>query len=534
MGTATHFLRLVNILKELESTSSRKEKTLKLSLFLKEISQDEISPSVMLISGSIFPYGSGQALNVSSKTLSKVLSTCKQGTLDSSPLTIKGLYSQLVDLASLNGRGSKARRKVALSSLLSRANNVETEYISKIIQGDLRVGLADGLILEAISKASNIDLNTIKATYGLTGNLGETARMALIEGGEKLKNICLKLFSPIRPMLADTAPNLEEAIRIHGRTSLEHKLDGVRVQIHKGGDRVEIYSRSLSKITQGLPDIVNLVRSEVMAEETILDGEVVGVDSEGRPIPFQDLMRRIGRMANVHESISKIPVRLFLFDILYLDGRSVASSPYEVRRQQLECICPKEMLTPRIVTDNIAQAEMFFEDSIRRGHEGLVSKNLGGIYIPGQRGKEWLKIKKADTLDVVIIAADWGSGRRSRWLSNYHLAVRDSHREKFLEVGKTFKGLTDEEFEYMTARLLTLKVSENDFTVKVRPEIVVEVAYDEVQKSPHYDSGYALRFARIKKIREDKSPREADTLDRLEEIHEAKFKRKARLTWDQH
>ncbi|MEM3528128.1 MAG: hypothetical protein QXI59_07365, partial [Candidatus Bathyarchaeia archaeon] len=172
---------------------------------------------------------------MSSKTLSKVLSTCKQGTLDSSPLTIKGLYSQLVDLASLNGRGSKARRKVALSSLLSRANNVETEYISKIIQGDLRVGLADGLILEAISKASNIDLNTIKATYGLTGNLGETARMALIEGGEKLKNICLKLFSPIRPMLADTAPNLEEAIRIHGRTSLEHKLDGVRVQIHKGG-----------------------------------------------------------------------------------------------------------------------------------------------------------------------------------------------------------------------------------------------------------------------------------------------------------
>ncbi|MEM2106878.1 MAG: hypothetical protein QXV46_03600, partial [Candidatus Bathyarchaeia archaeon] len=200
----------------------------------------------------------------------------------------------------------------------------------------------------------------------------------------------------------------------------------------------------------------------------------------------------------------------------------------------LECICQKEMLTPRIVTDNIAQAEMFFEDSIRRGHEGLVSKNLGGIYIPGQRGKEWLKIKKADTLDVVIIAADWGSGRRSRWLSNYHLAVRDSHREKFLEVGKTFKGLTDEEFEYMTARLLTLKVSKNNFTVKVRPEIVVEVAYDEVQKSPHYDSGYALRFARIKRIREDKSPREADTLDRLEEIYEAKFKRKARLTWDQH
>jgi DNA ligase-1 len=532
--TETHFIRLVNILKELESTSSRKEKTLKLSVFLKELPKDEILPSVMLISGHIFPDGSGQILNVSSKTVGKVLSTCKQGTLDSSPLTIKGLYRQLLDLASLNGKGSKARKEAALSSLLSRASDVETEYISKILQGELRIGLAEGLILEAISKASNIDLNTTKTTYGLTGNLGETARMALVEGGEKMKNICLKPFSPVRPMLADAAPDLEEAIRIHGRTSLEHKLDGVRVQIHKECDRVEIYSRSLSKITQSLPDIVNLVRSEVMAEKIILDGEVVGVDSDGRPIPFQDLMRRVGRMANVQESLSEIPVRLFLFDILYLDGRSVTSSPYEVRRQQLEYISPKGMLTPRIVTDNIAQAEMFFEDSIKGGHEGLVSKNLNGVYMPGQRGKEWLKIKRADTLDLVIVAADWGSGRRFRWLSNYHLAVRDSHTERFLEVGKTFKGLTDEEFEYMTARLLNLKVSEKDSTVKVRPEIVVEVAYDEVQKSPHYNSGYALRFARIKKIREDKSPREADTLDRLKEIYEAKFKRKARLTLNQH
>ncbi|MGQ9542843.1 MAG: ATP-dependent DNA ligase [Candidatus Bathyarchaeia archaeon] len=503
---------------------------MKLGSFLKELSPDEILPSVMLISGSIFPESEGLNLKVGVETLHRVLSNFRQDTLEKSHLTIKGLYSQLIDIASINGRGSKARKEASISSLLSRASDIETEYIIKALLGELRIGLAEGLILEAISKASNIDHDLTKRAYGLSGNLGETARKALVEGEEAIRKVSLKLFTPVRPMLADTVSCLEDVLKIHGRTALEYKLDGARVQIHKGGDRIEVYTRRLSNITESLPEVVNLIRTTINVRDAILEGEVLGVDSKGKPIPFQDLMRRMRRISNVKEAMSKIPVKLFMFDVLYLNGRSAVDSPYETRRRLLEEVCSPETLIPRIITDNIGQAKDFFEDSVREGHEGLVAKALDKTYNPGQRGKEWLKIKQADTLDVVIVAADWGSGRRYRWLSNYHLAVRDTDTGRFLEVGKTFKGLTDEEFEYMTARLLALKVSEDGFTVKVRPEIVVEVAYDEVQKSPHYSSGYALRFARIKRIREDKPLRETDTIERLREAYEAKFKRKAKLT----
>ena len=291
---------------------------------------------------------------------------------------------------------------------------------------------------------------------------------------------------------------------------------------------MRIFSRRMSDVTGSLPDIVELVAGQVHSRDMILEGEVVAVGEDGRPLPFQDLMRRFRRVRDVEEMVRLIPLRLHLFDILYLDGRLLIDESYRERWRLLESVCPEELLAKRIVTDDVGEAEEFFRRALEEGHEGLMAKRLDSPYTPGRRGKLWLKIKPAETLDVVIVAAEWGHGRRRGWLSNYHLAVRDG--DGFSMVGKTFKGLTDEEFEWMTRKLLELKVRETPTTVYVRPEVVVEVAFNEVQRSPHYPSGYALRFARIKRIRLDKGPKDADSLDRLRELYERQFRYKARPT----
>lgn len=529
IDTAETFLRLVRILRELESTTSRTKKIQILSSFLRELAPVEISPIILLISGSIFPEGDERVLEVSGKTLQKILSSSKQTALEKSPLTMINVYDQLQRVASISGKGSRSKREAILSSLISQASEDEAKYITRILLGELRIGLAKGLILEAISQASKVDVNLTKRTYTLTGDLGKTAKIALTEHEKGLRRIGVRLFEPIKPMLADTAPDLETALKTHhGKTALEYKLDGARVQIHKQDEHIEVFSRRLSNITSSLPEVVELIRSDTKAQEAILEGEVVAVDQNGRPMPFQELMRRFRRTSDVQEAMNKVSTRLFLFDLLYLKGALLLDLPEHERRRLLERACSPELLTPRHVTEDMNEAKDYFNRAIEEGHEGLVAKSPDSKYMPGTRGKEWLKIKRAETLDAVVVAADWGSGRRYRWLSNYHLAVRDARTNRFLDIGKTFKGLTDEEFEYMTARLNNLKTSEDDFTVRVRPELVVEVAYDEVQKSPHYNSGYALRFARITRIREDKSPNDADTLEKVQEVYEAQFKRKAK------
>lgn len=529
IDTPTLFIRLVNVLREVEKTSSRNKKIKTLSSFLNELEPVEISPAILLIAGSIFPEGDRRVLEVSWVTLSKMLDKGRQMTLQRSPLTITHLYSQLEEVAALSGKGSRSKKEAILLSLLSQASEPEAEYITRILLGELRVGLAEGLILEATADAANVGIDLVRRAYTLTGDLGDTAKRAITEHEEGLKKIDLRLFEPVKPMLADTAPDLETALRTHhGRTAFEYKLDGARVQIHKQNGHIEIFSRRLAKITLSLPELVELARNKVKANEAILEGEVVAVDKAGRPMPFQELMRRFRRIADVQEAVKRVPVRLYLFDLLYLEGRPMLELPQNQRRQTLEESCPQELLTPTLVTDNEEEARVFFNKAIKEGHEGLIAKSPSGKYRPGQRGKEWLKVKPAETLDTVILAADWGSGRRHNWLSNYHLAVRDAGTNEFLVIGKTFKGLTDDEFEYMTSRLRGLKTDEIGNTVYVRPEIVVEVAFDEVQMSPHYRSGYALRFARIIRIREDKSPNDADTLDRVREIYEAMFRRKAR------
>ncbi len=337
----------------------------------------------------------------------------------------------------------------------------------------------------------------------------------------------INLFIPLKPMLAATSYDIKEVLQEHGgRTAFEYKFDGARIQIHRLGGEVRIYSRRMTEVTTSLPDIVDLIRDRIASREVILEGEAVAVGAGDRPLPFQELMRRFKRTHDVEEMVKRIPMRLHIFDILYLDGRPLIDEPYLERWRILEGVCPRELLAERLVTGDPLEAEAFLRKALEEGHEGLMAKRLESTYTPGVRGKGWFKIKPAETLDLVLAAADWGHGRRTGWLSNYHLAARSG--DEYLIVGKTFKGLTDEEFEWMTRRLLELKVGETHHTVYVRPEVVVEVDYNEIQRSPHYRSGFALRFARIKRIREDKRPEEADTMEKVKELYERQFKYKAK------
>ena len=523
----TSFRRLLELCEALRGTSSRTGKVDLVAGFLRKLEPEEVAPAVLLLVGSVFPECDERSLDVGFETVRRALKGWSQKPLVEEPLTILGVHRLLTEVAEATGPGSRSRKQRLLEALFSRASREEVDLLVHMIFGEVRIGVNEGVMLEAVSKASGVDLELLRRALMLTGDLGEVARRALLEGVEGVRDVKLRMFHPLKPMLAAAARDVEEALREHGGlTAFEYKFDGARIQIHMHRGNVRIFSRRMSDVTGSLPDIVELVAGHVHSRDVILEGEVVAVGEDGRPLPFQDLMRRFRRVRDVEEMVRLIPLRLHLFDILYLDGRLLIDEPYRERWRLLESVCPEELLAKRIVTDDVGEAEEFFRRALEEGHEGLMAKRVDSPYTPGRRGKLWLKIKPAETLDVVVVAAEWGHGRRRGWLSNYHLAVRDG--DGFSMVGKTFKGLTDEEFEWMTRKLLELKVRETPTTVYVRPEVVVEVAFNEVQRSPHYPSGYALRFARIKRIRLDKGPEDADTLNRVRELYERQFRYKAR------
>jgi DNA ligase-1 len=329
-------------------------------------------------------------------------------------------------------------------------------------------------------------------------------------------------------MLSELSEDFEEIFKAHGgTTALEFKYDGARIQIHKDGESVRIWSRRLSEVTRSIPEIVEIAKNDLQGDSFILDGEVVAIGKDGRPFPFQELMRRFRRIHGIESAAIEIPLSLHLFDCLYSDGNSLIDEAYETRWRRLETITGGKFLARRRITGDKAEAEAFLSESVAAGHEGLMAKALNSPYMPGNRGKLWFKMKPAETVDCVIIAADRGSGRRRGWLSNYHLAVADG-AGGFAPVGKTFKGLTDKEFTEMTATLKELQVAEDGTTVTVRPEVVVEVTYNEIQKSPQYSSGFALRFARITRIREDRGPEQIATLAELRSLYERQFAVKSR------
>jgi len=326
------------------------------------------------------------------------------------------------------------------------------------------------------------------------------------------------------------AMNVREILESHRHgTAFEYKYDGARIQIHKGGREVRIFSRRLSDVTVSVPEIAALAKERLDSKQVIFEGEVIAVDSDGKPLPFQDLMRRFRRVHEVAGVSAKIPLQLRLFDILLLDDEELTERSCADRREILERQAPPDLLAPRIVSGDEDEIKRLFDQSLAEGHEGLMAKALDSRYEIGKRGKKWFKLKKSETLDLAIVAAEWGYGRRTGWLSNYHLAVRDENTGGLLVVGKTFKGLTDEEFRKMTNRLQELKSSETEFIVTVKPSVVVEVAYDEIQRSPHYKSGFALRFARITRIRDDKKVDDIDALQRLRILYDQQFARKGSL-----
>jgi len=441
-------------------------------------------------------------------------------TTDPEPtLTIGEVDSALHDIAEIEGRHARNRKLDALRALFERSSALEGKYLAKVLIREMRHGVSEGMMLEAIARMANRPVVDVRRIHMLEADLGRTVRI-LREGGAVRTGpgrIAAGV-KPLKPMLAQPAADIAEAFAMLGpELAFEHKLDGARVQIHRGEDCTRIFSRRMNEITASLPEVVDRI-GKLGGRSAILDGEVIAVDPLGRPLAFQELMRRFGRVKDIERLRAEQPIRLHLFDLLALDSTLVIDHPYAERARLLDDLASAASLetVQRLMTPSLSEAEGFFHDAIAAGYEGVVAKALRSAYMPGVRGRGWVKIKHARTLDLVILAADWGYGRRHGWLSNYHLAARNEQTGGFSEVGKTFKGLTDEQFRAMTERLLALKISESHGTIVVRPEVVVEVGYNDIQRSPQYEAGMALRFARIVRIRPDKAASEADTIEAVE------------------
>ncbi|HEX9340656.1 MAG TPA: ATP-dependent DNA ligase [Thermoplasmata archaeon] len=524
----TPFARLAELARKLEATPKRLEKRALLAEFLRSLRRDEVAPAVHLIVGRIFAESDARALNVGWATLKKAMAGAKQATLNPQPLTILDVSRAFAQVAEAHGPDSVRTRRRILGSLLGRASEDERHVLLKNVFGEMRIGVNEGVMLDGIADASGVPADVVRTAHMFLGDLGLVAEIARFEGADGLRSRGLRLLAPMKPMLAEMAVDLDDVLKEHGgATAIEYKLDGARIQIHRRGDAVRIFSRRLSDVTNSLPEIVAIARS-FLAREFLLEGEVVAIDHAGKPLPFQDLMRRFRRVHEIAAAAEEIPLRLYLFDLLHVDGRTLIDEPYRVRWELLERLVPAQYLTARRVARSKDEVESFLREALEAGHEGLMAKHLESTYSVGKRGKKWFKIKPADRLDMAIVAAEWGSGQREGWLSNYWLAVRDERTGAFQMIGKTFKGLTDAEFDAMTDRLRKLATSEERWGFHVRPEVVVEVAYNEIQRSPHYPSGFALRFARIVRIRDDKGPDEVDTYARLKELYGKQFERKGR------
>ena len=513
---------------ELEKTSSRLAKVAAAAEYLKRLEPDEIRHGVAFLSGRPFPVSDPRTLDIGPAAVYHAAESPEIESSVSARLTVTDVAQIFARIAEAGGKGSRGAKYARLRELVEMAGAQERPILFRLLHNELRIGLHDGLIQEAIARAAGTDLKTVRRAALFLSDLAEVAWIALTRGGAALQEIGIKLFVPLLPMLSELAQDFDEVFAAHGgRTAFEYKYDGARVQIHRSGGQVRIWSRRLTEVTHSLPEIVKIAREEIRGDAFILDGEVVAVGKEGRPYPFQELMRRFKRVHGIESAASEIPLRLYLFDCLLLDGVSLIDEPYEARWSKLTTLTAGNYLAEREITGDKLAAEAFLNRSLAAGHEGLMAKALNSPYTPGNRGKLWFKIKPAETVDCVIIAADRGSGRRRGWLSNYHLAVADG-TGGFAPVGKTFKGLTDKQFREMTARLQELQTSDDGYTVTVKPDVVVEVAYNEIQRSPQYSSGFALRFARIKTIREDKSVEQITALAELQALYEKQFISKSR------
>ncbi|HEU5039600.1 MAG TPA: ATP-dependent DNA ligase [Gemmatimonadales bacterium] len=504
-----HLAALVETSRRVAETGARREKVDLLAALLRTVPPPEIEIATAWAAGTIRQpkLGLGWA----------TIQAAMPGTAAETPgIELAEADAVLDRIAAAAGKGSGELRRRLLGQLLARLTLPEQRFLAALLVGELRQGALDGLVIEAVARAAGIPAADVRRAYMMAGDLPGVARAVLAEGRGGLDRFAVRLFQPLLPMLAGSAESEVEALAELGEAALEYKLDGARVQLHKGGDEVRVYSRRLNEVTPAVPELVEVVRG-LAAREAILEGEAIALRPDGAPHPFQVTMRRFGRRLQVDQVRGTLPLTLFLFDLLQLDGEPLLDQPLHRRAAALAELVPDGLRVPRIVTASPEEAGAFLRAALDRGHEGIMAKALDAPYEAGHRGRRWLKVKPVRTLDLVVLAAEWGHGRRRGWLSNLHLGAREGDR--FVMLGKTFKGMTDEMLAWQTTRLQELEVARDGHTVQVRPELVVEVAFNDLQASPQYPGGLALRFARVKGYRPDKGPADADTMDTLREIY---------------
>jgi DNA ligase-1 len=421
-------------------------------------------------------------------------------------LTVTDVDRAISEIETATGPGSASARQQVLSGVLAQATGDEGDFLRRLLTGGLRQGALAGLMVDAIARAAGVPGELTRRALMLSGDLTRTAELALTTGEPGLRAVGLEIFRPIFPMLASTASTVGEAVAGFGTASVEWKLDGIRIQIHRRGDEVRIYTRNLNEITESLPGVVAAVR-RLPVTQAVLDGEALWMTGEG-PAAFQETVAQIDRDAPPEG------ITTFLFDLLHLDGDDLLDTPLRERAARLETIAP-ELRIPAVLTSDAEAGQRVLDEALRAGHEGAVVKDADSLYSAGRRGKAWRKVKPVRTYDLVVLGAEWGHGRRRGWLSNLHLGARDPRSGEFAMVGKCFKGLTDELLDWQTKALLERETARRGIAVLVRPELVIEIALDGVQSSTRYPGGVALRFARVKRYRPDKNADEADTIDEL-------------------
>jgi ATP-dependent DNA ligase I len=492
--------QIAEVSQAVATTSARLAKIEMLAAALREAGPVEVPIAVAYLSGEL----PQRQIGVGWAALRSGFTPAAEPTL-----TLSEVDSAFSAIGAVSGKGSAAARKSLVSELFGRATSGEQQFLFGLLSGELRQGALEGVMTEAVARAASVPVEQVRRAMMLRGSLGAVAAAALAGGSEALGAFGLEVGRPVRPMLAASAATISEALaKVGGQAAVEWKLDGIRIQAHLRGADVRLFTRTLDDITGRLPEVV-AVLAKLPVGAAVLDGELIALREDGRPLPFQDTAAR----AASQDAVPAVPLSVFLFDALHLEGADLIDLPDWKRHAELAWAVPAELLMPRLVTGSAAEATAFFRDAVSRGHEGAVVKSLDTMYAAGRRGAGWIKVKPRHTLDLVVLAVEWGHGRRRGWLSNLHLGARDPETGRFVMLGKTFKGLTDELLTWQTERLLALEDHSDEWTVYVRPELVVEIAFDGVQRSPRYPGGLALRFARVLRYREDKSAAEADTIE---------------------
>ncbi|WP_048058153.1 ATP-dependent DNA ligase [Pyrococcus yayanosii] len=556
------YLELAQLYQRLEKTTLKTLKTRLVADFLKKVPNDLLEIIPYLILGDVFPEWDERELGVGEKLLIRAVSMAtgvdakeiensvketgdlgesvalaikkrKQRSFFSQPLTIKRVYDTLVKVAEISGEGSQDKKLKYLANLFMDAEPIEAKYLARTILGIMRTGVAEGILRDAIAEAFHVKVELVERAYMLTSDFGFVTKVAKLEGNEGLAKVTIQVGKPIKPMLAQQAASIKDALlEMGGEAEFEIKYDGARVQVHKDGDRIIVYSRRLENVTRSIPEVVERLKRAIKAEKAIVEGELVAVGEDGRPLPFQYVLRRFRRKYNIEEMIEKIPLELNLFDVLYVGGKALIDEPFIERRKTLEGIIEADgwiKVAENLITKSVEEAESFYRKALGMGHEGLMAKRLDSVYEPGNRGKKWLKIKPTmENLDLVIIGAEWGEGRRAHVFGSFILGAYDPHTGEFVEVGKVGSGFTDEDLIEFTKMLKRLITKEEGKRVWFEPKVVIEVTYQEIQKSPKYRSGFALRFPRYVALRDDKGPEDADTIERIAQLYELQERMKGK------